>query len=282
MVDGSAVLMTMFWPLRAIGLFDENHRGTNLLDTGAHFYDVYECADGKYISIGSIEPQFYAELLRLTGLQDDPEFAQQMDKALLAAPEGAGSSEMFRQKTRDEWCALMEHTDVCFAPVLTMSEAAAHPHNVARDTFVEVGGMMQPAPAPRFCRTTVRHPAARRPIRGSTPVRCWPTGASTADRRRQARSRQGSEVAPMATLVCFHAHPDDESHHDRRHHGPSRGRAGHRVVLVVATDGRSRRGARRPRAGRGPRRLGAGPRLPARPRPRRRPGACGWATATPA
>jgi len=134
----------------------------NLLDTGAHFYDTFRCADGHYVSIGSIEPQFYAELLRLTGLSDDPEMANRMErshwphlKARLAA--------VFLTKTRDEWCALMEHTDVCFAPVLTMSEAARHPHNVARGTIIERDGVLQPAPAPRFGRTTAQldRPQAR-------------------------------------------------------------------------------------------------------------------------
>ncbi|MEQ1873163.1 MAG: CaiB/BaiF CoA-transferase family protein [Ilumatobacteraceae bacterium] len=152
MVDGAATLMSMFWAFKPIGIFDENNRGTNLLDTGAHFYDVYECADGNYVSIGSIEPQFYAELLRLTGLDDDPEFAQQMNKAQWPRLKKK-LAEVFRTGTRDQWCAVMEHTDVCFAPVLTMSEAAAHPHNVARGTFIEVAGVPQPAPAPRFSRT---------------------------------------------------------------------------------------------------------------------------------
>ena len=162
MVDGTASLMTMFWGMRAMGTFDEEQRGMNLLDTGAHFYDTFRCADGHYVSIGSIEPQFYAELLRLTGLSDDPEMANRMErshwphlKARLAA--------VFLTKTRDEWCALMEHTDVCFAPVLTMSEAARHPHNVARGTIIERDGVLQPAPAPRFGRTTAQldRPQAR-------------------------------------------------------------------------------------------------------------------------
>ncbi len=154
MVDGSAVLMAMFHAFRGMGMFDEDRRGTNLLDTGAHFYDVYRCSDGKYISVGSIEPQFYAELLRLTGLQEDPEFAQQMDKALWPVLKGR-LERIFHTKTRNEWCAVMEHTDVCFAPVLTMSEAVEHPHNKERATFVEVAGVVQPAPAPRFSRTEV-------------------------------------------------------------------------------------------------------------------------------
>ena len=153
MVDGSAVLMTMFWAFRGAGLFDENTRGGNLLDTGAHFYDVYECADGEYISVGSIEPQFYAELMRLTGLADDPDFAAQMDSSRWPELKERIAG-LFRTKTRAEWCSIMEHTDVCFAPVLRMSEAAAHPHNVERGTFIEVGGVAQPAPAPRFSRTS--------------------------------------------------------------------------------------------------------------------------------
>ena len=159
MVDGAAVLMSMFWAFKAIGMFDENARGTNLLDTGAHFYDVFRCADGEYVSIGSIEPQFYAELMRLTGLDGDPEFAKQMDKASWPHLKQR-LGEVFATKTRAEWCAIMEATDVCFAPVLTMSEAAAHPHNVERSTFIEVGGMQQPAPAPRFSRTV---PSVERP-----------------------------------------------------------------------------------------------------------------------
>jgi alpha-methylacyl-CoA racemase len=152
MVDGASVLMSMFWAFRTVGMFDESQPGTNLLDTGAHFYDVFQCADGTYISIGSIEPQFYAELLRLTGLDGDPDFARQMDRSMWR-PLKERLRTVFLTKTRDEWCALMEHTDVCFAPVLTMTEATQHPHNVARGTFIEVAGVTQPRPAPRFSRT---------------------------------------------------------------------------------------------------------------------------------
>ncbi|MGH9132738.1 MAG: CaiB/BaiF CoA transferase family protein [Ilumatobacteraceae bacterium] len=153
MVDGAAVLMSMFWAFRSTPLFDEHAPGTNLLDTGAHFYDVYECSDGSYISIGSIEPQFYAELLRITGLTDDPEFAVQNDKSRWPDLKQRIAA-LFKTRTRAEWCELMEATEVCFAPVLTMSEAAEHPHNVARSTFVERAGTVQPAPAPRFSRTS--------------------------------------------------------------------------------------------------------------------------------
>jgi alpha-methylacyl-CoA racemase len=148
MVDGSAALMAMFWSFRKGG-FDETRRGVNLLDTGSHFYDAYECSDGTYISVGSIEPQFYAELMRLTGLDQDPEFSTQMDKSSWPRLK-ARLAEVFAAKPRDAWCALMEGTDVCFAPVLTMTESARHPHNVERETFVDIGGTIQPAPAPRF------------------------------------------------------------------------------------------------------------------------------------
>jgi alpha-methylacyl-CoA racemase len=152
MIDGTSILMSMFWAFSQMGLHDENNRGTNLLDTGAHFYDVYACSDGKYISIGSIEPQFYAQLLELTGLTGDPEFQRQMDKTQWPHLKKR-IADVFATKTRDQWCALMEATDVCFAPVLTMSEAAEHPHNVERKMIVEVAGVKQPAPAPRFSRT---------------------------------------------------------------------------------------------------------------------------------
>ncbi len=151
MVDGSAVLMTMFHAFRAMGIW-EDERGTNLLDTGAWFYDVYETRDGRYVSIGSIERQFCAELLSLTGLTDDPQFANQHDKANWPAMKERMAS-IFKEKTRDEWCAIMEHTDVCFAPVLSMAEAPEHPHNRERGTFIERNGIVQPAPAPRYSRT---------------------------------------------------------------------------------------------------------------------------------
>ncbi len=150
MVDGAATLMTMFHAFTAMGAW-RPERGTNLLDTGAHFYDVYECSDGTYISLGSIEPQFYAELRRLAGL-DDASWDPQMDRSQWPALKEK-LQVLFRTKTRDEWCALMEHTDVCFAPVLSIADAPKHPHNVARSTFVEVAGVTQPAPAPRFSRT---------------------------------------------------------------------------------------------------------------------------------
>jgi len=148
MTDGSAVLASMIWGFRANGMWTDE-RGTNLLDTGAHFYDTYETADGKWIAIGSIEPQFYAELRRLTGLADDAGFDAQMDPAAWP-PLKAKLTALFKTRSRDDWCALMETTDVCFAPVLSMAEAPSHPHNAARQTFIEAGGVTQPAPAPRY------------------------------------------------------------------------------------------------------------------------------------
>jgi len=133
-----------------MGVWDDE-RGVNLLDTGTHFYDVYETADGKYVSIGSIEPQFYAELLKHTGLEGE-DLPWQMDKSAWGSMKER-LTEIFKSKTRDEWCSIMEGTDVCFAPVLNLAEAPAHPHNVERKTFFERDGIVQPTPAPRFSRT---------------------------------------------------------------------------------------------------------------------------------
>lgn len=157
MVDGASVLMSMFWAFKSAGIFNEQAPGTNLLDTGAHFYDVYECADNKYVSIGSIEPQFYALLLEKIGLASDPAFAKQMDSSNWPALKQR-LAEVMRSKTSAQWCAIMEGTDICFAPVLTMSEAAKHPHNISRKTFIDIDGVKQPAPAPRFSRTATATP----------------------------------------------------------------------------------------------------------------------------
>jgi alpha-methylacyl-CoA racemase len=150
MVDGAAYLMGPIWGLRNMGgLSDE--RGTNLLDTGAPFYDAYETADGKWVSIGSIEPQFYAELLQR--LDIDPEgLPAQNDRAGWPSMKERLTA-IFRTKTRDEWTALLEGTDVCFGPILTMTEAAEHPHIKERGTVVSYHDILQPAPAPRFSRT---------------------------------------------------------------------------------------------------------------------------------
>ncbi|WP_103727655.1 CaiB/BaiF CoA-transferase family protein [Novosphingobium sp. HII-3] len=163
MTDGAALLMSMIWGFRATAGWTEE-RGTNLLDTGAHFYDVYETADRKFVSIGSIEPQFYAELLRLADLAEDSRFADQMNPAAWPALKEK-LTELFKTRTRDEWCAIMEHSDVCFAPVLSMSEAPSHPHHVARKAFVDLDGVVQPAPAPRYSRSPVATPVRPSPLK---------------------------------------------------------------------------------------------------------------------
>lgn len=153
MTDGSAYLMTLYYGMLAGGRW-KDERGTNALDGGAPFYDTYRCADGKWISIGSIEPQFYALLLEKTGSRDQLTKSQ-MDR--VAWPEMKQMlSEVFARKSREQWCELLENTDVCFAPVLSLEEAPRHPHNIARETFVEMAGIMTPAPAPRFSATPGR------------------------------------------------------------------------------------------------------------------------------
>ncbi|MDF2902308.1 MAG: carnitine dehydratase, partial [Phenylobacterium sp.] len=147
MSDGAASLMSMFYGFKASGMWKDERR-VNLLDGGAHFYDTYQCADGKWISIGSIEPQFYALLLEKTGI-NDPEFAAQMNRGSWDSLREK-LAHVIAQKSQAEWCEIMDATDVCFAPVLDLDEAPKHPHNVARQTFVELEGVVQPAPAPRF------------------------------------------------------------------------------------------------------------------------------------
>ncbi len=150
MIDGAASLMTAIFGLRAAGRWTDE-RGDNILDTGAHYYNVYETSDAKYIGIGSIEPKFYAELLRLTGLEGQ-ELPRQNDKTAWADFKDRLAG-IFKTKTRNEWDAILEGSDVCYAPILNMEEAPHHPHNKERGTFVEIDGVPQPAPAPRFSRT---------------------------------------------------------------------------------------------------------------------------------
>ena len=160
MVDGASSLMAMFFGFKAMGAWD-SERGVNLLDTGAPFYDAYETSDGKYISIGSIEPQFYALLLQHSGLGEEEELPHQMDREKWPDMKNR-LAEIFKTKTRAEWSEIMEGTDICFAPVLTMDEAPDHPHMRHRSTFVDLEGVTQPAPAPRFSRTeaeVIRPPA---------------------------------------------------------------------------------------------------------------------------
>jgi alpha-methylacyl-CoA racemase len=175
MVDGALSLMTPIYAMHAAGRFD-SPRGGNTLDSGAYFYEVYECADGEYISIASIEAKFHGELLRR--LEIDPvTMPAQSDKAgwdrwktLL--------TERFRTRTRGDWCALLEGTDVCFAPVLSMQEAHLHPHNQARSAFIDVGGVRQPAPAPRFEATRLEHPRAPGSMPAAEALAAWGLSAA--------------------------------------------------------------------------------------------------------
>jgi alpha-methylacyl-CoA racemase len=182
MSDGAASLMAMFYGFKASGMW-KTERRANMLDGGAHFYDTYQCSDGKWISIGSIEPQFYALLLEKTGITD-PEFAKQMSRGDWDGLR-IKLQAVIATKSQAEWCAIMDGTDVCFAPVLDMDEAPRHPHNVARGTFVEVEGVVQPAPAPRFSAT----PGA---IQGPPPA----TGAHD----REALSDWGFSSAEIEAL----------------------------------------------------------------------------------
>ncbi|MGE8369796.1 CaiB/BaiF CoA transferase family protein [Cupriavidus sp.] len=157
MTDGTALLSAMMYGFKAAGRWN-NQRGDNLLDGAAHFYDTYACADGKYVAVGAIEPQFYALLRERCGL-DDPLFDKQLDKRHW--PElKARMTALFLTRTRAQWCELLEGSDACFAPVLDWDEAPQHPHNRARETFLEIDGVMQPAPAPRFSRTPAGVPLA--------------------------------------------------------------------------------------------------------------------------
>jgi alpha-methylacyl-CoA racemase len=182
MVDGASVLMTMMHTMRAWGAWNDE-RGTNLLDTGAHFYEVYETKDGGYISIGSIEPQFYRELLEKTGLADE-ELPQQMDRTQWDGLK-VRLSKIFKTRTRSQWCEIMEGTDICFAPVLSMEDAPDHAHLQHRKTFQEAFGIVQPSPAPRFSRT---------------PPEISRAPAATGEHTDEALADWGFEQSEIATL----------------------------------------------------------------------------------
>ena len=161
MIDGASALMAMFYGMKNNGLFSDK-RGTHLLDTGAPFYDVYETKDGKYVSIGSIEPQFYA-LLKEKAELSEVDFGMQLNPAKWPEQKEKMAA-VFRTRTSQEWCDIMEGSDVCFAPVLGLEDAPKHPHNVARNTFIEVGGAFQHAPAPRFSRSASTQPVPMGPL----------------------------------------------------------------------------------------------------------------------
>jgi alpha-methylacyl-CoA racemase len=165
MTEGASLLMSMIWGFRAAGHWSDS-RGTNLLDTGAHFYDTYETSDGKFISLGAIEPQFYRELCERLSITD-PEFDAQLDSSRWGDLKKKMAA-IIRGRSRDEWCELLEKTNACFAPVLSMSEAPFHKHNIERGSFVTVEGVMQPAPAPRYSSTKTREPERPNPPNADT------------------------------------------------------------------------------------------------------------------
>lgn len=156
MSEGSAVLMAMIYSLQAQGAW-KDARGANFVDSGAHYYDAYETADGKFVAVGAVEPQFYRMLLEGLGLADDPELKVQGDRRLWPAQKAKIAARL-KTKTRAQWCAAFEGGDACFSPVLSLEEAPAHAHNVARRAFTEVDGAMQPAPAPRYSETQTAPP----------------------------------------------------------------------------------------------------------------------------
>ena len=172
MVDGAAALMTMTYTLRGAGIW-KDERGTNLLDTGAHFYEVYETSDGGFMGVGAIEPQFYAELMRLLGLGDE-DLSTQMDRTAWPAMKERFSA-IFATRTRAEWEEVFAGSDACVAPVLSPAEAPDHPHNRARGTFTEVAGVVQPAPAPRFLSTpgAIRRPPPNPGQHGDEALADW-------------------------------------------------------------------------------------------------------------
>jgi alpha-methylacyl-CoA racemase len=189
MVDGAALLTTQLHELLAAGLWTDR-RGANLLDGAAPFYAVYETADGRHLAVGALEPQFWAELLDRVGLDPD-DLPAQHDRTGWPVLRRR-LAERFRSRTRDEWCALLEGTDACVAPVLSLSEAPAHPHNQARVAFIEVAGVTQPAPAPRFGRTPCAQPAP--PPSGDTPEQTLAAWGLPPDRL--AHLRAAGAVAP--------------------------------------------------------------------------------------
>lgn len=151
MTEGAAALGAMIYGFHAMGYWDDV-RGANFLDGAAHYYDTYTCADGQHVAIGAIEPQFYALLRAATGTTHDPAFDVQNNKGQWPLLKDKLAA-IFRLKTRDEWCSIMEHGDACFAPVLSITEAPNHAHNAARGAFLELEGVIQPAPSPRFMGT---------------------------------------------------------------------------------------------------------------------------------
>jgi alpha-methylacyl-CoA racemase len=214
MVDGAAVLSTGLWAMQAAGHYDSENPGTSFVDSGAHWYEVYETADGRYLSVGSLEPQFYARLLELLGISeaDVPQWTDWANAKRLL-------TERFRTRTLADWVELLEHEDACVTPVPRMHEAPSHPHNAARQTFVELDGIVQPAPAPRFSRTraTLTRGASRAGADTDTALAAWGVTPPEIDALRKAgavscaagRSDRGRPESSMAKSLAEEHNPID-------------------------------------------------------------------------
>lgn len=190
MVDGVASIMTVTLGLHAAGMLNKE-RGTNLLDTGAHFYEVYECADGKYVSVAPIEGKFYKLLLEKLELQDHPLLQRQMDRTVWPSAKAVLTAKL-KERTRDEWATLLGHLDVCFAPVLDFDEASQHPHVKARGTLIDLEGVTHPAPGPRFSRTPADRPEP--PAQLTTDNAVAALGGWLDDARIEALRAQGTFI----------------------------------------------------------------------------------------
>ncbi|GAB3398890.1 CoA transferase [Massilia agilis] len=184
MVDGAALLGAMMYGLRACGMWG-SAREANVLDGGAPFYDTYACADGKFVAVGAIEPQFYEQLLALARAED-PAFANQWSQRDWPRLKDKFAA-LFKTRTRDEWCKLLEGSDACFAPVLDMAEAPDHPHNRERGTFMQVDGVTQPAPAPRFSRTPAGPAQPLAAEDGAAILKAWDVPAESIETLRAAK-----------------------------------------------------------------------------------------------
>ncbi|CUB01541.1 CaiB/BaiF CoA transferase family protein [Comamonas thiooxydans] len=190
MVDGVASIMTVTLGLHAAGILNKE-RGTNLLDTGAHFYEVYECADGRYVSVAPIEGKFYKLLLEKLELQDHPLLQRQMDRTVWPSAKAVLAAKL-KERTREEWTTLLSHLDVCFAPVLDFEEAPQHPHVKARGTLIDLEGVTHPAPGPRFSRTPADRPEP--PAQLTTDNAVAALGGWLDDARIEALRAQGTFI----------------------------------------------------------------------------------------
>ncbi len=204
MVDGAASLMSIFYGMTASGAW-KAQRASNLLDGGAPFYDTYETSDGRYVSIGALEPKFFAEMAQRIGL--DARFIKGQQDRKLWPEMRAAMTDIFRGKTRDEWSALLAGSDACFAPVLTIEEAPKHAHALERGGFIDIGGVMQPAPAPRFDRSTAEMPRPAPAIGSHTDAVLAEAGFSADEIARLHASGAAVQAWPRAAALMMSRQP---------------------------------------------------------------------------